>query len=166
MQHLDLVVFACVGLAACGGPTFEDGIYADAHTRYQVGTLPGRWQSIDANGNDLAFYREGMGTVAVNSTCTEYDDVPLTALVKHLLFDTTARDVRLDETVTLVNRGARHLVVELELDGVPVELELFVLRKDGCIYDLVHVRARSAPAPAREAFLAFVARFEVLGRPQ
>ena len=47
----------------------------------------------------------------MNSTCHEYDDVPLSALVNHLLFDTTERKLRIDETVTLVGRGAKHLLV-------------------------------------------------------
>jgi hypothetical protein len=115
-----------------------------------------------ADGNDLAFHRPGMGTIAINSTCTEYDDVPLSALVNHLLFDTTQRQVVIEETVTLVGRGARHLLVNLELDGVPLQLELYVLRKDGCVFDLSHVSARRASPAARDTFLAFVQRFDVL----
>jgi hypothetical protein len=147
---------------ACGGAAFQDGVYTDEHTSYRVGDLPGAWQPVSADGNDLAFYNRGMGTIAVNSTCTEYDDVPLSALVNHLLFDTTGRRILVEETVTLVGRGARHVLVNLELDGVPLQLELYVLRKDGCVFDLSHVRARTTEAVARETFLAFVQRFDVL----
>src|SRR5262245_39495410 len=114
-----------VGLAACGGAAFQDGVYRDEHTRYRVGTLPSDWQRVSAPGNDIAFYQPGKGTISVNSTCREYDDVPLSALVNHLLFDTTERRVLLEETVTLVGRGARHVLVDLELDGVPLQLELY-----------------------------------------
>jgi len=146
-----LKFFAALALlvAACGGPVLHDGVYSDGYTRYRIGRLSNAWQSVEASGNDLAFYRHGMGTIAVNSTCREYEDVPLPALVNHLLFDTTRRDVRVEETVTLSGRGAQHVVVDVELDGVPIELELFVLRKDGCVYDLSHIRARSASANAR-----------------
>ena len=151
-----------VWLAACGGAAFQDGVYSDGHTRYRVGELSSAWRPVSADGNDLAFHRSGMGTIAVNSTCTEYDDVPLSALVNHLLFDTTQRKVLVEETVTLVGRGARHLPVDIELDGVPVQLELYVLRKDGCVFDLSHVRARSVNPAARETFAAFVHGFDVL----
>jgi hypothetical protein len=154
--------FALCWLAACGGAGFQDGVYSDANTRYRVGALPPPWQAVSAEGNDVAFYRAGMGTIAVNSTCTEYDDVPLSALVNHLLFDTTERRVLVEETVTLVGRGARHLILNLELDGVPLQLELYVLRKNGCVFDLSHVRARTTDAVARETFVAFVQNFDVL----
>lgn len=162
-----LTVFALLGLAACGGTTFSDGVYSDAFTRYRVGQLSAAWKPVEASGNDLAFYRHGMGTIAVNSTCREYEDVPLPALVNHLLFDTTRRNLLLEETVTLTGRGAQHVLADLELDGVPIQLELFVLRKDGCVYDLSHIRARSAGGSARGEFLAFVEGFDVLnvGRP-
>jgi hypothetical protein len=160
-------VLALASLAACGGASFQDAVYSDAHTRYRVGELPEAWRRVSAEGNDLAFTRPGMGTISVNSTCTEYEDVPLSALVNHLLFDTTSRRVLVDETVTLVGRGARHVLLNLELDGVPVQLELYVVRKDGCVFDLTHVRARTTVAEARQTFLAFVERFDVLrvGRP-
>jgi hypothetical protein len=162
-----IVALGCGWLVACGGGAmFRDNVYSDDFTRYRVGALSPAWQPLAADGNDLAFHRSEMGTISVNSTCTEYDDVPLSALVNHLLFDTTERQVRLEETVTLVGRGARHLLVDLELDGVPIQVELYVLRKNGCVYDLSHVRARTAPPAARETFLAFVRRFDVLERVQ
>lgn len=156
-------LFGVLGLfAACGGGGLRNGVYSDAYTRYRVAELPSAWQFVSADGNDVAYYRSGMGTIAVNSTCTEYDDVPLSALVNHLLFDTTSRHVLVEETVTLVGRGARHLLVNLELDGVPLQIELYVLRKDGCVYDLSHVRARAVNPAARDTFLAFVQGFDVL----
>ncbi|HKU36550.1 MAG TPA: hypothetical protein VJR89_00345 [Polyangiales bacterium] len=165
MRHLTACSFALVlplMAAGCGGATFRGGVYADEYTRYRVGALDAAWQPVEASGNDLAFYRHGMGTISVNSTCRQYDDVPLSALVRQLLFDTTERKVQLEETVTLVGRGAQHVIVDLELDGVPLQLELFVTRKDGCVFDLSHVRARAADPDARRQFLAFVHDFDVL----
>jgi hypothetical protein len=161
------IALAFLGLAACGGAAFSEGVYSDDFTRYRVGRLSTAWQPVEASGNDLAFYRHGMGTISVNSTCREYEDVPLSALVNHLLFDTTRRNILLEETVTLTGRGAEHVVADLELDGVPIQLELFVLRKDGCVFDLSHIRSRSASPSARGEFLAFVQGFDVLkvGRP-
>jgi hypothetical protein len=167
-MSLSCTIRICLALSAiswtvaCGGAVFQDGVYDDAQTRYRVGALPGAWKPVSADGNDLAFHSRGMGTISVNSTCREYDDVPLSALVNHLLFDTTERRILVEETVTLVGRGARHVVVNLELDGVPLQIELYVLRKDGCVFDLSHVRARATDAAARQTFLAFVQRFDVL----
>jgi hypothetical protein len=161
---MDYRWFSCVTmlLAACGGSTFRDGVYADGSTRYRVGGLDSSWQRVGVDGNDLAFHRPELGTIAINSTCSEYEDVPLPALTNQLLFDTTQRRVLLEETVTLSGRGARHTLLELELDGVPLELELYVLRRDGCVFDLSHIRSRARPEHARQVFARFVAEFDVL----
>jgi hypothetical protein len=151
-----------LGLTGCGGSSFRAGVYEDGRARYRVGELPAGWRRVEVDDNDLAFHRRGMGTISVNSTCSDYEDVPGVALVNHLLFETTERRFLREEVVTLDGRGARHVIVEVELDGVPIELELFVLKKDGCVFDLGHVRGRTADAAARRTFLAFVERFAVL----
>lgn len=149
-------------LLGCGGGTLRDGVYEDEQARYRVGALPSEWRRAFAEGNDLAFYRPGMGTISVNATCSDYEDVPAIALVNHLLFDTSERRFLREETVTLDGRGARHVLAHVELDGVPIEIEVFVLKKDGCVFDLGHVRSRDSDPAARRSFLAFVAGFAVL----
>lgn len=157
-----LQLAALLAALGCGGATFQGGVYQDDHARYRVGPLGPEWQRVAVGGNDLAFQRDDMGTISVNSTCTEYEDVPVSALVNHLLFDTTNRRFLTEEVVTLDGRGARHVIVQAELDGVPLEIELYVLKKDGCVFDLGHIRSRSAPPAARAEFTAFVQRFAVL----
>ena len=145
-----------------GGASLRDGVYDDGRARYRIGSLSPEWRRVELDDNDLAFHRRGMGTISVNSTCSDYEDVPNVALVNHLLFDTSERRYLQEETVTLDGRGARHVVVQIELDGVPIEIELFVLKKDGCVFDLGHVRSRSSDPTARRGFLAFVHRFSVI----
>ena len=148
--------------AGCGGPTFQNGVFENDYTRYRVGRLGQGWQRMEVSGNDLAFQHDDLGTISVNSTCTDYEDVPVAALVNHLLFDTTDRRFVTEEEVTLAGRGAHHALVHAELDGVPIEIELYVLKKDGCVFDLLHIRSLQAPQAARSDFAAFVQRFEVL----
>lgn len=154
-----ICVLACAG---CAGTGLRNGIYADDQARYRIGALPARFQRVELADNDLAFHHRGEGTISVNATCSEYEDVPLAALVNHLLFETTQRRFVIEETVTLDGRAARHVVVQAELDGVAIELELYVLKKDGCVIDLAHVRAPQGPAAAREVFRTFVASFALL----
>jgi hypothetical protein len=148
--------------AGCSGASLRDGVYADDQARYRVGDLPSRFEQVAVDNNDLAFHHRGDGTISVNATCTSYEDVPLSALVNHLLFETTERRFLVEETVTLDGRAARHVLVRAELDGVPIELELYVMKKDGCVIDLAHVRTTDASDAARELFRAFVARFALL----
>jgi hypothetical protein len=148
--------------SACGGATYKDGVYENDYARYRVGRLGPGWQRIEVGSNDLAFQHDERGTISVNSTCTEYEDVPASALVNHLLFDTTNRRFLTEEVVTLDGRGAHHVVVHAELDGVPLEIELYVVKKDGCVFDLGHIRSPAVPQAARAEFAAFVRRFAVL----
>jgi hypothetical protein len=147
---------------ACATTSYDRGLYQDSRVRYRVGELGDAWRPVRVDGGDVAFHRAGMGTISVNSTCTEYEDVPPSALLNHLLFETTERRFLTEEVVPLDGRSARHVVVQLELDGVPVEVELFLLKKDGCVFDLTHVRTPTAPRAARESFVEFVQRFRVL----
>ncbi len=148
--------------AGCGGAVLRDGVYSDDHARYRIGPLPSGFTAVEVEGNDLAFHDRERGTISVNSTCSDYEDVPLGALLNHLLFETTERRFLLEEVITLDGRAAQHVVVQAELDGVPIELELYVMKKNGCVIDLAHVRRRDVSPAARAAFAAFVARFALL----
>ncbi len=146
----------------CGASaSFRDGVYDDGTVRYRVGPRAG-FERVEVEDNDLAFFNRHLGTITINSTCSEYEDVPQDALLNHLLFGTRERNFRVDEVLTLDGRGAKHVVVDVELDGVPLTLEIYLVKKDGCVYDLSHVSARSAPAEGQHAFRSFVAGFRVL----
>ena len=149
-------------LAACTSATFASGVYDDGTVRYRVGERAGAWERVEVDDNDLAFHNAALGTISINSTCEDYEDVPDVALLNHLLFGTSQRSFRLEETVTLDGRGARHVIVDLELDGVPLTLEVYLLKKDGCVYDLVYTASRDAHARGTQVFHAFVQGFEVL----
>lgn len=149
--------------AGCGSSgIFRNGIYEDDEVRYRVGS-PGRaWSRVEVDDNDVAFHHARLGTVSANSTCREYDDAPERALLNHLLFGTRERVFRTYEMVTLDGRGAIHALVDFELDGVPLTLEVYLLKKDGCVYDLTYVAGRSTHAQGRVALARLVEGFHVL----
>ena len=151
-----------LALAGCGGASFAQGVYDDGNVRYRIGEVGRGWQRVDVDDNDLAFTHASLGTISVNSTCSDYEDVPEQALLNHLLFGTRERRFRVEETVTLDGRGALHTVVDLELDGVPLTLEIFVLKKDGCVYDLSLIASRASFEQARPTFAALLHGFRVL----
>ncbi len=149
-------------LAGCGGASFAQGVYDDGMVRYRVGSIGSGWERVQVDENDLAWTHGALGTISVNSTCTDYEDVPEQALMNHLLFGTRERTFQVEETVTLDGRGALHTVVDLELDGVPLTLEILVLKKDGCVYDLSLIASRASFVQARPAFAGLVRGFAVL----
>jgi hypothetical protein len=138
---------------------FDGSLLRKREVSYRVGALDARFRRVHVEGNDLAFYRAGAGSIAVNALCKGYDDVPADALLNHLLFGTTHRVYLRDEEVTLDGRAARHARVDAELDGVPVRLDVYVLTHAPCVFDLSYISDRSAPA--EREFSEFVRAFRV-----
>lgn len=143
----------------CASVRFDGSLLQKPQVEYRVGRLEPGWQRVDVEGNDLAFYKPGHGSIAVNATCKGYEDVPQSALVNHLLFGTTRREYLLDEEVTLDGRGARHTLIDAELDGVPVRAEIYLLTRAGCVFDLSYISDRRAHGHAE--FTRFVRAFHV-----
>lgn len=153
-----LCLLGLLALGACAAH-FDGSVLRKRDVAYRIGTLDAGFQRVHIEDNDLAFYKPGAGSIAVNASCRDHEDVPPSALVNHLLFGTTRRAFLTDEEVTLDGRGARHVVVDAELDGVPVRLDIYVLTRAHCVFDLSYVSGRSAPAQAE--FAAFVRGFRI-----
>jgi len=160
---------AAVGLCACASaPIVHDPSArtvqargADDRTvRYRHGPVPASWDSVDIPGNDLAWHDRDSGGVAhVDHTCQSGQDIPLSSLVQHLLIGFSDRDFVEEETVPFDAREARHVVVRARLDGVAQMIELYVLKKDGCVWDLGFVAAPDSFARGRAGFTEFARGF-------
>ena len=59
----------------------------------------------------------------------------------------------------LSGRGALRQTVEGSLDGVPVVLDLVVVRKDGCVFDFYSVSPPGADPRVATDFEAFFGEF-------
>jgi hypothetical protein len=149
------VVLPLGAVAACGhGDSFEGGILHKGELAIHVGPVPAQWQRVRIAGADLAYRDEAReGSTMFDVRCGRGSDAPLTVLTEHLIMGTTARDFVSQETLPLDDREALHTLMRAKLDGVPMQYDIYVLKKDGCVYDLVYV----AP-PAR--FTAGSADFE------
>jgi hypothetical protein len=67
-------------------------------------------------------------------------------------------EVKLD----LDGREALQTQLLAKLDGVAKRYEVFVLKKNGCVYDFIHVAPPDAPADGRRRFVAFVQGFATI----
>jgi hypothetical protein len=160
-------VLAAVGAAACATAllaacaasraSFDGAVYRDGPVAFQLPSPPAGWRRVDVTDGSLAFRDDAHeGSVLVNARCTRPDDdTPLVALTNHLLIGATERDFTAQATEPLDGREALHSRVRAKWDGVPTELVVFVLKKDGCIYDLVY----TAPAGKADAGAAEFVRF-------
>jgi hypothetical protein len=165
MRALFILLIA-LSTSACGSKEAWDGrVYNAGRASFRTGPIPGSWTRVNMPGVMLAFEdKASSGAVNVYSRCgKDGDDVPLTALTNHLLIGFTERDERLQEVVPLDGREAMHTIVYAKLDGVLLGLSIYVLKKDGCVYDLVWVAPPDRFESGLSSFDAFVAGFGTAG---
>lgn len=156
------LVLACASSAVrVDGSSVEAGALA-----YEIGPVAPSWRRVRVDDNDLAWFDPDTASlVHVDHTCERSQDTPLPALVQHLLIGFTQRTFSLEETVPFDRREARHVVLEARLDGVPRAIELYVMKKDGCVFDLGLVAPPARFAQARVAFDAFARGFRTTRTP-
>jgi hypothetical protein len=130
-----------------------------------VGALPPRWRVIQQEGAEVGFFDKSVGAaIQGNESCREdADEAPLATLTHHLLVGYTDRRVRTEGLVALDRREALRTVLDARLDGVEVVLDLYVLKKNGCIYDLSLAAPPAGYAAASRDFASFVAGFAGTG---
>ncbi len=149
---------------ACARPGLHGQTYRDREVAFRVGPIPSTWRLIDLDDTRLAFRDdEARATVAVNGRCgKDGDDVPLTALTAHLFLVFTDRTILSQEELTLDGRAALRTELAAELDGVPRRFTVIVLKKDGCVYDLILIADPRTDAGAFAAFERFAQGFATL----
>jgi|HubBroStandDraft_2_1064218.scaffolds.fasta_scaffold98486_2 hypothetical protein len=144
--------------ASCvGSGSFDGNVYRDPQVAFRVDPAPPGWQAIRVSQADVVFRDSAHeASILVNGRCIPADgDAPLSALTEHLIMGTTDREYLVEETLPLDAREARHTVLKAKLDGVLMGYDVFVMKKNGCVYDLVYVgspESMSAGAPPFEAF--------------
>ncbi|NRD49855.1 hypothetical protein [Corallococcus exiguus] len=153
MSRLLLTLVLSTLLAGCHRATFEDSVLRKSDVKYRVGPLSNDvWERRGFDDNDLAFVERGDTgrVIATNSTCRDHDDPSLQVLTKHLLMGFTERQDLGQRTFTLDDREALRSRYVAKLDGVPVSLELVVVKKDNCVFDFSYV----APVGTADARMA------------
>ena len=150
--------------AACGGSSLKGSVYRGDGLAFRLGEAPPTWKRIGVTNARLAFRdEEAESTVLVNGRCgKDGDDVPLLALTQHLFMSFTEREVLEQAIVPMDGREAMHTVMRAKLDGVPKVFDAYVLKKDGCVYDLVGIWAVGKFDSHRGAFEAFASGFHTL----
>jgi len=128
---------------------------------YHVGALPSGWRLVHQEGASVGFYSEAVGgVIEANATCRDdADAAPLGALTRQLLIGYTERAIESQVKVPLDAREALRTRVTAKLDGVPMTLDLYVMKRDGCIFDLSYAAPPPAFARGSDDFAHFVDGF-------
>lgn len=163
-----MALLALLAYPACGGgSSFRAGVFRDSEATYALGDVGSGWERVSVEGeNDLAFRHPEHGAIVqVNASCDPALDIPLEALTNHLLIGFTEREeIEPQERVPMDEREALRTHVRAKLDGVPRELLLHVLKKNGCVYDFALVAPPGAPFEAtRPSYEAMLRGFDAEG---
>ena len=150
-----------LGLLACSQSSLRGNVYTGERLSFRIGEVPPTWQRLETNGASLAFRDDPAEvTVLVNARCGRADeDVPLSALTRQLFMTFTEREVVEQKTIPMDGREALQTILRAKLDGVPKMFDVYVLKKDGCVYDFVAVGAPGTFRVARPVFERFVGGF-------
>jgi len=154
-----LVASVALAGAGCSTTHFDGRVFRKGDVAFRLERLPPTWRHIEVSDTALAFRDdENSATVAVNGRCgKDAEDVPLKSLTQHLFLQFTDRQERSQQELTLDGRAALRTDMTGKLDGVPKRFLVYVLKKDGCVYDFWRISEPDAPDAA--AFEAFVRGF-------
>lgn len=149
-----------LGLTACGGSRIEGGVFYSAKG-YRVSLPPGAWRVSTDGRADLELARPGSKAgILAHATCEgRPPSRSLAVLARHLVFGLEERKLLERGEVTVAEQLGTRMLLEGRLDGIPVKVEAFVLKGEGCVYDLVYVAAPAEFAAGHEEFRAFVESF-------
>jgi hypothetical protein len=162
-----LVGFALSVAVGCGASSFDGQIYRGAETSFRVGVIPPSWRALEVDGDDALAVRDpATGTViTVSARCgRDGDDVPLEALTKHLFIQFTERETISQQKVQLDGREALRTELTAKLDGVKRRFVVYVLKKDGCVYDFSEIATASANPNSDRVFEDVVHGFSTVKR--
>jgi hypothetical protein len=160
------VVLLMMAFAACAAPksSFDGGVYRSGKVAFRLPEMPAGWRRIDVDDASLAFRDDAhAASVLLNARCLTADDrTPLVALTNHLLIGATEREYLSQGVEPFDGREALHTKVKAKWDGVPMLIDIYVLSKDGCIYDFVYFGEPRAAEEGSATFEGFVHGFKTL----
>jgi hypothetical protein len=121
--------------------------------------LPGdAWQSVADEPSVLTLAHTQLAAgITISVTCDHARDVPLDILTRHLFFGFKHMEVLQQTPQALNGVPTLETVARARLDGREVQLHSYVIRRDGCIYDMVYfARPQDYPhgAPSFERMMA------------
>lgn len=160
-----LTVAALAGGGGCARG-LQNGYFSKGDLRYRVAAPPPGWHQLRLAGNDLAYVSDDKAhSIALNATCENHEDPPLEVLTQHLLLGFTDRENKKTEALKLDGREALRSWYTAKLDGIPVDLDLVVMKKDGCVHDFVYLSPVDRGDQQRSVFEKVLQEFHAEHRP-
>ena len=155
---------ASILLIGCAGwRDYGDTYYAHRgpdEPTYAFGQPGGDWRPVrDIDDIQVAWVNtslDGVGIIEVYAQCNDQGDSSLEQYTDHLRIDWDGWTVISQSKTQLLGRAALRTVVDASLDGIGRRNELWVVKKDGCLFDLRFSAGASDFASGQAAFSTVV----------
>jgi hypothetical protein len=159
-------LWASVNVAGCADRGhLRGGVFENAKVRYKLDAPGDGWREVRVQQANVAWLNDGYGaSMLINSHCEGVQDAPLEALAGHLVIGMTDREIVEERKFMLDKREAIEREVSARLDGVERRMMLLVLKKDGCVYDVVLDANPASFERARADYEHLKASLEVMPR--
>jgi hypothetical protein len=128
--------------------------------------LPGdEWQQMADEPSVLTLAHTQLSAgITISVTCDRDRNVPLNILVRHLFFGFKDMEVLHQEPQALDGTPALKTVARARLDAREVQVKSYIVRRDGCIYDMVYFASPQDYSRGEPSFEHMVAGFRFLQR--
>jgi hypothetical protein len=143
---------------AIGVMSYRNGkVFLQNKDFYRVGTLPNGWQRMKSRARTISFYNEGYkSSITTDAFCGKsFSDRPLDTLAGELTSVLSDRTTVSTKDMTLSDRGAKRFLVVGKMDGVPLQMDIVVVKKNACNFDFVAVMSPDAPIEVKSDFENF-----------
>jgi hypothetical protein len=158
-----LVLCTGTGCVRSNG-TLSNQTFKKTNATYTIGEVPEGWRRVSLRGADIAYmYDKDGSTLLINSQCEDAEDAPLVALTFHLIIGMTEQNIIEQKAVASSDREGLVTTAEAKLDGVKRKFQMFVLKKDLCIFDIVLAARPSKFDERLPAFESVLKGFNVPG---
>lgn len=138
---LSLFIFSCLGVDRRGGILkYSGGEVTTGLGRFTVGKLAPSWKGPKIRWKQLIHENDAMGaTIVTDALCgPKFQDAPLSRLARDLFDRLENKRLGEEKDFTLDGRRALRLQGSGALDGVPIRMDVVVMKKDFCLYDFVY----------------------------
>ncbi|MDD2731272.1 MAG: hypothetical protein PHW33_04085 [Candidatus Portnoybacteria bacterium] len=136
--------------------------YSETPPYYRVGELSLEWERLSTKARTISWYNQSYrSSISTDAYCgRSVQGRSLASLGGDLITALDNRKFAQEREFTLAGRSALRQAVQGTVDGVPTQVDLVVVRKDGCVFDFYLVSQGAPEAEALEDFEAFFGGFD------
>jgi hypothetical protein len=123
---------------------------------YDLGR-PETWNKISKKDSDHAYSLPSGAIVIVNSSCDHRSGAPLDVLSNQLLIGSRKRKMEPRRDEKIGEHTGAWTAGRVEMEGVPIYLNLFVTKNEDCVFDFSLMRRNAITASDTAEFKKFIA---------